>query len=190
MIGFVEGKIESSNDKYVIIDVNGIGYKIFISLNTFKNLPEKNKKAKLYTYLYVREDKMQLYGFITQEELEFFELLVSISGIGPKGALSILTVASVKTLKKAIISGESDILTKVSGIGKKMAEKVVLELKNKIEDMPIGEEKITHDSEALDALVALGYKLTEAREALRKIPEDIKDIGEKVKQALKVLGKK
>lgn len=188
MIGFIQGKIESSNDKYAIVNVNGVGYKIFISLSTFKNLPEKDKKVKLYTYLYVREDKIHLYGFLNQEELEFFELLVSISGIGPKGALAILTVASVKTLKKAIISEESEILTKVSGIGKKIAEKVILELKNKIKD--IDGDIISYDNEAIDALVALGYKLIEARQALRKIPEDIKDIGEKVKQALKILGKK
>ena len=111
-------------------------------------------------------------------------------GIGPKGALAILTVASVKTLKKAIVSGESEILTKVSGIGKKMAGKVVLELKNKIEDIFSEKgEKISFDDETIDALVALGYKLSEAREALRKIPEDIKEVGEKVKQALKILGK-
>lgn len=190
MIGFIEGKIELSSDKFVIVNVSGVGYKIFISLNTFKNLPKKGEKVKLYTYLYIRENIMALYGFLNQEELEFFELLVSISGIGPKGALAILTVASVKTLKKAIVSGESEILTKVSGIGKKMAGKVVLELKNKIKDIFSEEgEKISFDDEAIDALVALGYKLSEAREALRKIPEDIKEVGEKVKQALKILGK-
>ena len=191
MIGFLEGKIELATDKYVIINVNGVGYKLFISLNTFKHLPKKGEKVKIYTYLYVREDKMQLYGFLKQEELEFFELLVSISGIGPKGALAILTVASIKTLKRAIVSGESEILTKVSGIGKKMAGKVVLELRNKIEDISTEEgEKLIYDNEAIDALVALGYKLTEARDALRRIPEDIREIGEKVKEALKILGKK
>jgi len=191
MIGFIEGKIELSTDKYVVINVNGVGYKIFISLNTFKNLPKKGERAKLYTYLYVREDKMQLYGFIKKEELDFFELLVSISGIGPKGALGILTIAPVKTLKRAIISGESEILTKVSGIGKKMAGKIVLELKSKIDDISLEEgEKIGIDGQALDALVALGYKLSEAREALRRIPEDIKEIGDKVKEALKILGKR
>lgn len=190
MIGFLEGKIELITDKYIIVNANGVGYKIFISLNTFKNLPEKGEKVKLYTSLYVRENIMDLYGFLNPEELGFFELLVSISGIGPKAGLGILSVASVKTLKRAIVSGESELLTKVSGVGKKMAEKVVLELKSKIEDVSIGEGKITHDSEAIDALVALGYKLSEAREALRKVPEEIKDIGEKVKEALKILGKK
>jgi len=189
MIGFLEGKIELSNDKYLIINVNGVGYKIFISLSTFKNLPEKGQKVKLHTYLYVREDKMNLYGFLNQEELEFFEMLVSISGIGPKGALAVLTVASVKNLKKAIASGESEILTKVSGIGKKMAEKIVLELKNKIENVFEEGEKGYHDNEAIDALVTLGYKLSEAREVLSKVPEDIKEVGQRIKEALKVLGK-
>lgn len=189
MIGFLEGRIELSNDKYLIVNVNGVGYKIFISLNTFKNLPEKGEKVKLYTYLYVREDKMHLYGFLNQEELEFFEMLVSISGIGPKGALAVLTVASVKSLKKAIVSEESEILTKVSGIGKKMAEKIVLELKNKIENVFEEGEKGHYDNEAIDALVALGYKLSEAREVLSKIPEDVKGIGQRVKEALKILGK-
>jgi Holliday junction DNA helicase RuvA len=190
MIGFLEGKIELATDKYVIINANGVGYKIFISLNTFKNLPKKGEKVKLYTYLYVRENIMDLYGFLKQEELEFFELLVSISGIGPKGALAVLTVAPVKTLKRAVVSGESEILTKVSGIGKKMAGKIVLELKSKIEDISLEEgKKITIDNEALDALIALGYKLSEARDALRKIPEHIKEVGQKVKEALKILGK-
>lgn len=190
MIGFLEGKIELATDKYVLISVNGVGYKVFISLNTFKDLPKKGEKVKLYTYLYIREDKMQLYGFLNQEELEFFELLVSVSGIGPKGALSILAVAPVKTLKRAIISEESEILTKVSGIGKKIAGKVVLELKNKIKDTAEDIGKISVDNEAIDALLTLGYKLSEAREALRKIPENIKEVSEKVKEALKILGKK
>ena len=190
MIGYLEGKIELATDRFIIVNVNGVGYKVFISLNTFKNLPEKGEKVKLYTSLYVRENIIDLYGFLNPEELEFFELLISISGIGPKAALGILSVASVKTLKRAIISGESELLTKVSGVGKKMAAKIVLELRNKIEDVSIGEEKMIHHSEAIDALVALGYRLIEAREALRKIPEEVKDVGEKVKQALKILGKK
>ncbi|MDP2934542.1 MAG: Holliday junction branch migration protein RuvA, partial [bacterium] len=93
MIGFIEGKIESSNDKYVIIDVNGIGYKIYISAVIFKKLPKIGEKVNLYTHLHVREDILDLYGFLDRKELEFFEMLISISGIGPKGALNILNVA-------------------------------------------------------------------------------------------------
>ena len=188
MIGFIEGKIEYNTDKYVLVNVDGVGYKIYISTNTFKNLPEKSSKIKLFTHLHVREDIMDLYGFLNQEDLEFFELLISISGIGPKGALNILNVASVKTLKKAIANEESSILTKVSGIGKKTAEKIILELKNKVGGEFI-DEKFGADSEAIDALISLGYRLQEAREALKKIPEATKEVGDKVRHALKILGK-
>src|SRR4030042_2601029 len=189
MIGFIEGKIEYSTDRYVIVDVNGVGYKIYISANIFKKLPKVGEKVKLYTHLHVREDIMDLYGFLDRKELEFFELLISISGIGPRGATNILNVASVETLKKAIANGERSILTKVSGIGKKTAEKIILELKNKVSGENL-DGKYGAGSEAIDALMSLGYKLREAREALKKVPEDIKEVGDKVKAALKLLGKK
>jgi len=189
MIGILEGKIEISTDKYVVVNVNGVGYKIFISLNTFKNLPEKGIKVKLYTHLYVREDRMELYGFLKKEELDFFELLISISGIGPKGALGVLAIASVETLKRAIANEETAILTKVSGIGKKTAEKIILELKHKIGEEFVG-KGIGIDSEAIDALMSLGYKVKEAREALKKVPKKIQGVENRVKQALKLLGKK
>lgn len=190
MIGFIEGKIEYSDDRSVIININGIGYKIYISGNTFKKLPKTGEKARLYTHLHVREDIMDLYGFLDRGELEFFELLISISGIGPKGATNILNVASVETLKKAVANEESSILTKVSGIGKKTAEKIILELKNKVSGGELLGDKAGADGEAIDALIGLGYKLYEAREVLKKIPQDIKEVGAKVKAALKLLGKK
>ncbi len=188
MIGFLEGKIELNTDKYVIVNVNGVGYKVFISANTFKTLPEKGEKVKLYTHLHVREDAMELYGFLSLKELEFFELLISISGIGPKGALNILTVASVETLKKAIVNEESSILTKVSGIGKKTAEKIILELKNKVGEEYLGKE-VSGDSEAIDALIGLGYRLREAREALKKVPKEVEGVENRVREALKLLGR-
>jgi len=188
MIGFIEGKIEYSTDRYVIVDVSGVGYKIYISANIFKKLPKVGEKVKLYTHLHVREDIMDLYGFLDRKELEFFEMLISISGIGPKGATNILNVASVETLKKAIANEESNILTKVSGIGKKTAEKIILELKNKIGGEYL-DDKFRAGGEAIDALMSLGYKLHEAREALKKVPENIKDVGDRVKAALKLLGR-
>lgn len=188
MIGLIEGKIELNTDRFVIVNVNGVGYKVFISGNTLKTLPKKGEKVKLYTFLYVRENIMDLYGFLNPKELEFFELLTSISGIGPKGALSILTVASVDILKRAITNEESSILTKVSGIGKKMAEKIILELKSKVGDEFLG-KGIGVDSEAIDALMGLGYKLQEAREVLKKVPKDIEGVENRVKEALKLLGK-
>jgi len=190
MIGFIEGKIESSVDRWVIVDVSGVGYKIYISANTFKKLPKSGEKVKLFTHLHVREDILDLYGFLDKKELEFFELLISISGIGPKGALNILGVASIETLKKAIANEESSILTKVSGIGKKTAEKIILELKTKVSGGELLGDKASADGEAIDALIGLGYKLHEAREVLKKIPDDFKDVADKVREALKILGKK
>jgi len=190
MIGFIEGKIEYSSDRYVIININGVGYKIYISANTFKKLPKIGEKVKLHTHLHVREDILDLYGFLDKKELEFFEMLISISGIGPKGATNILNVASVETLKKAIRNEESSILTKVSGIGKKTAEKIILELKHKVSGGEFLGDRAGTDGEVIDALMGLGYRLHEAREALRKIPEDIKEVGSKVKEALKLLSKK
>lgn len=188
MIALLKGTIETNTDKYVILDVNGIGYKVYISGNTFKNLPKKGEKIKLYTHLYVRENIMELYGFLNQEELEIFELLISIPGIGPKGALSVLTVVSIETLKRAIANEESAVLTKVSGIGRKMAEKIVLELKNKIGEEFIG-EKTSDDNEAIDALISLGYKLRDAREALKRVPKEVEGVENRVREALKLLGK-
>jgi holliday junction DNA helicase RuvA len=189
MIGFIEGKIEYNTDKYVVVDVNGVGYKVYISSAVFKNLPEAGNKVKLFTHLYVREDIMDLYGFLDKKDLEFFELLISISGIGPRGAINILSVASVETLKKAITNEESSILTKVSGIGQKTAEKIILELKSKVSGEYL-DEKGGASGEAIDALVSLGYRLQEAREALKRIPEGISEVGDKVRHALKILGKK
>lgn len=188
MIYLLKGTIELSTEKYVIIDVSGVGYKVYISGNTFKNLPKKGEKIKLYTHLYLRENIMELYGFLNPEDLEIFELLISISGIGPKGALSVLAVVSIDTLKKAIVNEESSILTKVSGIGEKMAEKIILELKNKISDEFLGKE-VSVDSEAIDALMGLDYKLKEAREILKKVPKEVEGVENRVREALKLLGK-
>jgi Holliday junction DNA helicase RuvA len=188
MIGFIEGKIEYATDKYVLIGVSGIGYKVYISTNVFKNLPEIGNKVKLFTHLHVREDIMDLYGFLDKEDLNFFELLISISGIGPKGAMNILSVASIETLKKAITNEESSILTRVSGIGQKTAEKIILELKSKVSG-EYADERGGTSGEAIDALVSLGYRLQEAREALKKVPEEVKEVGAKIKEALKLLSK-
>jgi len=188
MIGFIEGKIEYSTDKCVVVDVNGVGYKVYISTGVFKNLPETGNKVKLFTHLHVREDILDLFGFLDKKDLDFFEMLISISGIGPKGALNILSVASVETLKKAVSNEDSTILTKVSGIGQKTAEKIILELKSKVSG-EYSDEKGGTDGEAIDALVSLGYRLQEAREALKKIPHEITEVGAKIKHALKLLSK-
>jgi len=166
---------------------------VFVSSNTFAALPETGGEIKVYTYLYVRETELELYGFLTQEEEGLFELLIGISGIGPKGALAVLSVATPKELRIAILHENDKLLTKISGIGKKTAQKIIIELKGKMEEFADEEgmapEELSQKHDAIEALVALGYPRRDAREALSNLPPEIKDVGEKVKEALKVLGK-
>jgi Holliday junction DNA helicase RuvA len=190
MISQLLGTIVHKDGRYVVLDVGGVGYKIFAAADTIEKSPASGP-VRFWTHLAVREDAMDLYGFLSKEELEFFEMLISISGIGPKSALSILNLASIPTLKKAIASGDSTYLTKVSGIGKKNAEKIVLELKDKL---VFSAEETEHasrsyESDSLEALKALGYSEREARDALKKVPEEITDTSECVKYALKILSR-
>jgi Holliday junction DNA helicase RuvA len=172
------------------VDVNGIGYKIFLSAYSFGKIAGQ-KTVDLFTHTYVREDILALYGFFTPEELEMFELLISISGIGPKAAMGILSIADPRTIQTAILNEDPSILTKVSGVGKKTAERVILELKNKIPDISASEKReAVVDNDAMDALLVMGYSVTEARESLKLVPADVQDVGERVKRALKSLGRK
>lgn len=190
MISTIKGKIEYSKGNYVVIDVNGIGYKIFTTPYIIGKIAGQKDEVKFFIHTYVREDILALYGFLTIEELEMFELLISITGVGPKAGLGILTVATPKTIKTAILKEDSSILTKVSGVGKKTAERVILELQNKIADISTGDkEEAVIDSDAIEALVSMGYSVTEARDALKAVPKDVKDVGQRIKSALKNLGK-
>lgn len=190
MIAKLTGKIDLLHDNFVIVDVNGVGYKVFVTLHTFGTIAGKDE-IELYTHTYVREDTLALYGFLHIEELEMFELLISISGIGPKAAMGILSIADPKTISMAVLNEDSSILTRVSGVGKKIAQRVILELKNKISDMPISEKtQLSSDNDAFEALVAMGYSVSESREALKQVSSDIKDVGDRVKMALKNLGRK
>ncbi len=184
MIGYLKGEIIDQDLKNVILDVSGVGYKIFTNISTL----DKNKKSvEFWVYTAVRENSIDLYGFPTKEELNFFELLITVSGIGPKSALGILSVSSLHNLRHAISTGDTSLLTKVSGIGRKNAEKIVVELRDKI-DKVVNElsESGATDLDALEALKALGFAERDARESLKKIT-DSKDTGDKVKKALKIL---
>ena len=198
MISHLKGKIILKTEKFVVIDVGGIGYKVAcpadvlfeLGKNSLTALGTRNE-TEFWTHLHVREDALDLYGFLKREELEFFELLISISGIGPKTALGVLSVSTIPNLRKAIATGETSLLTKVSGIGRKIADKIILELKDKI--IPSDEEKnapsATAESEAMDALISLGYSERDARESLKKMPKNIGKTGDIIKMALKELGK-
>jgi len=190
MIGQLTGKIVRHEGRSVILDVNGVGYKIFTSTETATRLKKMPGSVTVLTHLIVREDVLDLYGFLDKTELEFFDLLISISGVGPKSALLILSLAPPETLRKAVSSGNTNYLTQVSGIGRKIAEKIVLELRDKIGALESEGEGLEQEAEAIMAMEALGYSRREARDALRQIPAEITDTGAKIKEALKRLGNK
>jgi len=189
MIAKLKGKIEYLKENYAVVTVRDIGYKVHLSVYTFGKVAGI-AEVNLFIHTYVREDQLALYGFLTSDELEMFELLISISGIGPKAAIGILSIAEPKTIRAAVISGDSSILTRVSGVGRKTAERVILELKNRIAELP-GEDQgaAKADSEAIEALVSLGYTATQSRESLKTVPKEIKGVSERVRAALKSLGK-
>lgn len=192
MISYLKGKIKHKGNGFVILEVNNIGYQVFISPLLYADL-NFNQEVELYTYQYVREDALNLYGFKSREDLELFEMLLSISGIGPKSALGVMSIATTDDIKESISRGDSALLTKVSGIGRKTAERVVLELREKIGKLGVGDAKLgggyLGSSDEIDALMALGYSLSQAREALNNVDAKIKDSGERIRQALKKLGK-
>lgn len=186
MIGHLKGVILHQDLKSIILDVSGVGYKVFTNTTTLPT--QVGLPIELWTYLAVRENALDLYGFITQEELHFFELLMTVSGIGPKSAMGILGIATIPNLRHAISSGDVSHLTKVSGIGKKNAEKIVLELKDKLEGLSVDmSHSVSGDVDALEALKSLGYGEREAREALKKAEGDTTE--KKVRSALKNLNK-
>jgi Holliday junction DNA helicase RuvA len=191
MISRLQGSIVHFDTKYLVLDVHGVGYKVAISPDVFSKL-DKEVPLTLWTYLAVRENALDLYGFLSLSELNFFELLITISGIGPKTAMGILNVASVHSLETAIETGDTSHLTKISGIGKKVAEKIVMELKDKVVagvHTPEQAQTMKNDSDVLEALKSLGYSPTEARDVLKKLPKTLTKTSDKIKEALKILGK-
>lgn len=188
MIGQIEGEVRKVSGGFAIISASGVGYKVSGTRETLATL-KTGSMALLWTHLAVREDALDLYGFSSEEELQFFELLLTVSGIGPKSALGILDIAAVETLRSAIAGENAAYLINVSGIGKKTAEKIVLELKDKVgkstELLPL-----SSDGEALEAMRALGYSAQEARDALKKVPEDVETSSERLRQALRIVGKR
>lgn len=202
MISYIRGEFVAVEKEKVIIDVGGVGYGIFMPESAMGLLPQIGNEVKLHTYLNVREDAMQLFGFLTRDDLEIFKLLIGVSGIGPKGGLSILSKLTADDLRFAIMSGDSKAISAAPGIGKKTAEKVIIELKDKLDIEEIlnpsdSETKsaIKMDgsaneiqSEAVQALVALGYGSTESLRAVKKVDmsqaETVEDV---LKQALKNL---
>lgn len=190
MLYFIKGKIEEITDKYIILDSGNWGFKVFVTKETLSNV-EKGNFIKLYTYLYLYDDIIDLYGFLTKEELDLFELLISISGIGPKVALSILSLGPVKVLVSAIFKGDINYLTKVAGVGQKIAQKIIFELQEKIKKVKIQPlEELPDDADVIEALKSLGYSLREAQQALKEVSDKHKGSKKRLQEALRILSKK
>jgi Holliday junction DNA helicase RuvA len=187
MISYLSGTVTEKSERSAIMDVGGVGYRVFAMDDTLRRL-KIGARAKLFTHHVVREDAQELYGFLETDDLKLFELLLGVPGIGPKTALNILNVATPATLRRSITSGETAYLTKISGIGKKTAEKIILELREKLGASEEG-TGLKEEVDALEALKSLGYSHIEARDALKGVPKDVVGTSERVKQALKLLGK-
>lgn len=215
MISYIKGIFAQMQSDSIVIETYGIGYEIRVPLTVLEEVPSIGEQIKLYTYLYVREDILQLYGFLKKEELEVFKLLLTVSGIGPKAALGILSSITIDDLRFAILSEDKKTISKVPGIGAKTAGKMILELKDKLKLEDAFLDKLAHKEEqieesiggtkeqesdekkekarvkrmqkdAMEALIALGYSQTEAMKAVNRVDlEHMKDVEEVLKASLK-----
>lgn len=193
MIARIEGKIITVSDKSLIVDVHGVGFRLYVPIDTIaRNSERAGENISLLTHLNVKEDALDLYGFETGDELRFFEMLISVSGVGPKSALSIVSIGAIDSLKKAIGSGDTGYLTKVSGIGKKTAERIVIELRDKLALLGHTAEygELSGETDVVAVLEELGYSREDARGALKQISENTTGTSARVKEALKILGQK
>ena len=188
MIGSLKGKIQAKGANYIILETQGVGYKVFITPLLMAEV-KIDQELFLMTLTYVREDQLTLYGFPTLPELEFFELVLTVSGVGPKSGLGIMSLASLNMIKSAIVSEDPSVFTKVSGIGRKTAERVIIELKDKLKGQVDAAPVAKEHSDAMDALLALGYSPQEARDALKTVSVEVTSLQDKVKLALKALQK-
>ena len=188
MIASLYGKLESLGSDGAVINVGGIGFQVYMPTSTLSELGKIGEEVKLHTYLHLREDNAALYGFASTDELGLFQNLISVSGLGPKLALAMLSAMNIERLTMAIATSSADLLTEIPGIGKKMANRLILELKDKLGAGWIttpGVQLAEENAEVLAALTSLGYSVTEATRAVASLPPDSKlSLEEKVKLAL------
>ena len=196
MISYIRGELAAVEKEKVIVDVGGVGYGIYMPGQALAVLPQPGSEVKIHTYLNVREDAMQLFGFLTRDDLEIFKLVIGVSGIGPKGGLSILSKLSPDDLRYAVLSGDVKAISAAPGIGKKTAEKLIIELKDKLDIEDVLNHAIESDrapdtdvsggiqSEAVQALVALGYGSTESLRAVRQVELENASVEDVLKEAL------
>ncbi len=190
MIGFLKGKVEILQRPFALIDVNGVGYKVLVSENVYKKLTT-NENIKIFTYTYVREDALDLFGFLELEDLTLFENLITVSGIGPKTALNIFSFGERKDIVEAIIKGDVSFFTSVPRLGTKNAQKIIIELKNKMgsdHQIDLSGKDFAENAQVIEALKGFGFTAAESQKALREIKGENLSLDEKIKMALKLIG--
>ena len=189
MISYLQGEIIIKKDKFIVLNVNGVGYKVFVSKKTLGKLPETGNQLSLHCFLNVKENILALYGFLSDKELGFFELLNTIRGVGPKAALEISSLGPLENIREKILSKDETLFDEISGIGRKKAMTIILELTGKIRDISkVSASAKTTADEAEDGLINLGFSRERAKQALSGIPRD-QTAEQRIKQALKMLGK-
>lgn len=193
MFAYIKGSLEMKSSGYIVIDINGLGYKIFMSQNNIDSIGELHNIIKVFTYVKVREDDISIFGFKTQEELKMFELLISVSGVGAKSALVMLSCIEPSDFAIAVISNDVKVLTKVPGIGNKSAQRIILELKDKLKEEQL-EEKLKDNSEnineAISGLIVLGYSKKDIEKAFEHLDIDNLSIENLIKKGLILLSQK
>lgn len=200
MFAYIKGSLEMKSNGYIVIDINGLGYKIFMSQNNIDTIGELHDIIKVFTYVKVREDDISIYGFKTQEQLKMFELLISVSGVGAKSALVMLSCIEPSDFAIAVISNDVKVLTKVPGIGNKSAQRIILELKDKLKEEQL-EEKLENSSkkikdnseninEAISGLMVLGYSKKDIEKAFEHLDIDNLSIEDLIKKGLILLSQK
>lgn len=191
MISYLEGTVKFKEANYLIVVTHGVGYKVFVPAAIISQ-SLLDTELVIHTYTYVKEDALDLYGFSSMADLQLYELLLSVSGIGPKTALGIFSAGKPEQIKQAIIKGDIDFFTTVPRLGKKNAQKIIIELRSKLgslEILSLEEDGGADLQEVIDALKGFGFSVAEAREALRSLPDERTDVSEKIRLALKFLGK-
>lgn len=194
MISYISGTVVASTTKALIIETGGVGYSIVLPRKIHDTLAKTGTAVKLFIYSYLndREGTFSHFGFAKQEELAFFELLLTVSGVGPKSAQEILSEVDLATLQLAILKGDAEYLRKVSGTGPKTSQRIILELKGKLLEGNFGvspDRDFTSEGEAIDALMALGYSVYQAKETLKEVPPEAKSSEDKIRAALQLLAK-
>jgi Holliday junction DNA helicase RuvA len=201
MFAYIKGTIEAKSNDSIIVEAGGIGYRIYTSISTINNIGQVGSSVKVYTHYYVREDLAALYGFFTMEELGMFEMLITVSGVGPKAAISMISALTPSRFALAVVSQDSKSLTKAQGIGPKMAQRIILELKDKISKEQLSAVSLDSQSsnadfnsdsvlsEAVSALMVLGYSSFEASNSVNRVYTEEMGVEEIIVKALKILSR-